>query len=653
MELTKLFVIGIIICSLFCDARAQEGGSHPISNAELIISSNKNEIYRGEEILVTIQLKNIGDDPIVEGYLRLNIPQFQEIKKIFSASPEARYNFSKEDNSLKIYYSKLNEGDSASVTYISKISAKAELGYQKIVALNAMDFRITPRVEYIISSIEILNNIPTIVYANVSLLSPCTYDDKMEAFIPDNYNNPIRIKINAKAQDVESNTLLYRFIIKRNNIEYYQIDQDANRDGTISFDYALSNFNIGENYSFFVQVYDSEEINSITSSQANIYYNSYLAKSIFIAPWSYYQSNEILSVGLAIISLIISLYTYLAKTRLNVLPSLKRRSLSKFTKIIVLTKKYSAIGKLRLFLFSESRELLLFAILVTWIYVKSQYYLNYFVVFVLYVYLIVLIIFVYFARKSFDNILGINKQKLYLINIFFMGLIVYSINNIIFNLSSLDIEAHMSSYYSGIGQIFATIFAILAAFYTSAPKNILNINNIDKYTNRKDLYPFPTMLHHFIIVYGSIVALSLWGLSAGTMIKFTPTIEINLENFPNLVSIFVFSATLMLIPPAITCLYELMRLVIFRTQVTIESKPPGGHIYIKVNSYDFDTGLATPSALLIAEDSVKDLKLIIKKEHYTDYPLDVEFCDGTDQVFFVDLIHNGNHSNPLIKDSRY
>lgn len=209
-------------------------------------------------------------------------------------------------------------------------------------------------------------------------------------------------------------------------------------------------------------------------------------------------------------------------------------------------------------------------------------------------------------------------------------------------MSSLNIENHMSSYYSGIGQIFATIFAILAAFYTSAPKNILNINNIDKNTNRKDLYPFPTMLHHFIIVYGSIVALSLWGLSAGTMIKFTPTIEINLENFPNLISIFVFSATLMLIPPAITCLYELMRLMIFRTQVTIKSTPSGGHIYIKINAYDFDTRLSTPSTLLIAEDSVKDLKLIIRKEQYTDYPLDVEFCDGTDQVFSVNLIQNGN-----------
>jgi len=198
----------------------------------------------------------------------------------------------------------------------------------------------------------------------------------------------------------------------------------------------------------------------------------------------------------------------------------------------------------------------------------------------------------------------------------------------------------MSSYYAGVGQIFATIFAILAAFYTSSPKNILNVNKINKNTNRKALYPFPTMLHHFIIVYGSIVALSLWGLSAGTMIKFTPTMEISFGNFSNLVSIFVFSATLMLIPPAITCLYELMRLMIFRTQVTIKSTPPGGHIYIKINAYDFDTGLSTPSALLIAEDSGKDLKLIIKKECYGDYPLDIEFCDGTDQEFSANLIPN-------------
>ena len=210
----------------------------------------------------------------------------------------------------------------------------------------------------------------------------------------------------------------------------------------------------------------------------------------------------------------------------------------------------------------------------------------------------------------------------------------------IFNLDTADIEGHMSSYYGGIGQIFATIFAILAAFYTTAPKNIINIySNLEKNgSSKKEIYPFPAMLYHFVIVYGTMVALSLWSLSAGTMIKFTPIIQVNLDNFSNLISIFVFSSTLMLISPAITCLYELMRLMVFRTQVQIKSIPPGAHIYIKIGLRDLDTGLSTPNELLIAEDSVKHLQLIIKKDYYDDHPLEIELCDGTVQEISVKLI---------------
>ncbi len=240
--------------------------------------------------------------------------------------------------------------------------------------------------------------------------------------------------------------------------------------------------------------------------------------------------------------------------------------------------------------------------------------------FMLFIYIIIFVSFIYLTRRFFEIIEDDDQLRLLIFNGFFMAALLWSIVFIISRSDPSSLENYLRLYYSSMGEIFATILAIVAAFYTAMPKNIINIphnKEVDK------IYIYPTILHRFVIVYGFILALSLWGLSAGTSINFSPYIVFDLYN---LASISVFFTTLMMIPPAITCLYELLRVIIFRGNVVIRSVPSGANIYINGR----DIGLKTPNTVILRSSKKYEIRLV--KENYKVYPLDLpKIVEGTQQ----------------------
>lgn len=112
-----------------------------------------------------------------------------------------------------------------------------------------------------------------------------------------------------------------------------------------------------------------------------------------------------------------------------------------------------------------------------------------------------------------------------------------------------DIYQHLYNYYSTIIQVLGTLLGLILGFY---------IAKFDGAKEEKNKIYLNT-LEYLVLLYGSIIILSLWGLSMTETILFTPLIKFNQENLANIVSIWVFESTLLLAPLAITSLYRLIK----------------------------------------------------------------------------------------------
>ena len=115
-----------------------------------------------------------------------------------------------------------------------------------------------------------------------------------------------------------------------------------------------------------------------------------------------------------------------------------------------------------------------------------------------------------------------------------MLILLLSFNKIISHIELSPTQTWLQTYYGELGEIFATILAIVAAFYTAT-------------SHEYD----PDLLRNFVALYGIIVILSIWGFSAGTLVEFNTMVDIT--NLFNLFSIAVFETTLLLVPVAIVC----------------------------------------------------------------------------------------------------
>lgn len=248
--------------------------------------------------------------------------------------------------------------------------------------------------------------------------------------------------------------------------------------------------------------------------------------------------------------------------------------------------------------------------------------------------------FVYLTRRFFDLIGEGKYKRLLIINGVFMAILLWSIVFVISRIDPIGLEEHIRSYYATMGEIFATILAIVAAFFSGMPKNILDVSNVHKFGEKNNinvLYPYPAMLYRFVVVYGSILALSLSGLSSGTYINFNPYITLDPYN---LVFTSVFFGTLMLIPPAITCLHELLKLIIHTSNVIIKSVPDGALIYIvEVGSknVNINTRLTTPNTIIFkkfdSSNQNKMIKLKLIKTGYKSGQFDIEIHEGVQNEY--------------------
>lgn len=126
-----------------------------------------------------------------------------------------------------------------------------------------------------------------------------------------------------------------------------------------------------------------------------------------------------------------------------------------------------------------------------------------------------------------------------------MILILVSFYGIISGINQ-DIYEHLIRYYQIVIEVSGTLLGLILGFYVAKFDN-----------NRSDAYL--KALEYLVILYGSLIGLSLWGLSLGANISFTPLIKFNIENIPNIFSIWVFEATLLMVPLAITSLYRLIK----------------------------------------------------------------------------------------------
>jgi len=284
-----------------------------------------------------------------------------------------------------------------------------------------------------------------------------------------------------------------------------------------------------------------------------------------------------------------------------------------------------------------------------WVYLQSLS------LFEIYVYLVVFVVVVYFTEACFgqeemskkpttlsfssieDSIKLVTVSRLWIINSIFMLVILLSLDAIILEADRLNTQEWLINYYGEMGEIFATILAIIAAFYTAIPKNVISTRWSRGGKEKKPFsYVHTKILQYFLVLYGVIVALSIWGFSVGVTVDFPPLVQLNRANFFNLVSIGVFETTLLLVPPAITCLYELLRSILFTGNIKLESKPAGAKIFVD----ERDTNLVTPNQLMLPSGSYK---ISLRKDGYRDYDElgergEINISAGTEQEFYCELI---------------
>jgi|GEM_PF-6858247 len=356
-------------------------------------------------------------------------------------------------------------------------------------------------------------------------------------------NNPLEVRHIVSATDIEDNNQL-KFFWTLENESRYPIEFITNSSSSIN----RWRLKSGETYIFKVKAKDPDgdfseiiSVNIINQNDKSIY------KSIFIPPWEFYSINL---VFILIIAILIASLSFAIKFRsvfcirkkdllriliydikLYIKNFYKNPFPNAFVSIPIITIAF-------IFLFISDIRL--------WhIYSTSLAFYE------LYPFLIIYILFGYLAEKHFfetkENIDN-DKYSFILINDLLMIFILASFYGISSGITH-DIYQHLYNYYSTIIQVLGTLLGLIIGFY---------IAKFDGAKEEKNKIYLNT-LEYLVLLYGSIIILSLWGLSMTETILFTPLIKFNQENLANIVSIWVFESTLLMAPLAITSLYRLIK----------------------------------------------------------------------------------------------
>ena len=356
-------------------------------------------------------------------------------------------------------------------------------------------------------------------------------------------NNPLEVRHIVSATDIEDNNQL-QFFWTLENESRYPIEFITNSSSSIN----RWKLKSGETYIFKVKAKDPDgDFSEIVSVNIIDRDNKSIYKSIFIPPWEFYSINL---VFILIVAILIASLSFAIKFR-SVF-CIRKRDLMMI--LIYDIKSYiknfyenpfpnafvsiPIITIVFIFLFISDIRL--------WhIYSTSLAFYE------LYPFLIIYILFGYLAEKHFfetkENIDN-DKYSFILINDLLMIFILASFYGISSGITH-DIYQHLYNYYSTIIQVLGTLLGLIIGFY---------IAKFDGAKEEKNKIYLNT-LEYLVLLYGSIIILSLWGLSMTETILFTPLIKFNQENLANIVSIWVFESTLLLAPLAITSLYRLIK----------------------------------------------------------------------------------------------
>lgn len=384
--------------------------------------------------------------------------------------------------------------------------------------------------------VNIKNNKPLINETETRVNINGPQIDNQDKLIYWDVKNPLIVNHFVSASDVENNkTLGYVWILEdgNNSCVNFETNQTAS-----SFKW---NLKPNENYTFKVKARDLEGDYSNTikvkifSSNGNKTYNELSTPS-----WEFFSQNLILIIGIAILILILHLISIFCRYQSDFCV---RRS-GDLYKIFISFLKKPLAKAIILIVFTTSIFISLYysKLVIGHIYTISLAFYE------LYIFIIAFIMFCYAAEDIFfkkDN--SISKYCLPIINTILMISVLASFYGIISGINQ-DLYEHLIRYYSTIIQVSGTLLGIILGFYVSQFDN--------KKINSKS---YLKALEYLVVLYGVLIGLSFWGLSSGATISFTPLIEFNQENLPNIFSIWVFEATLLLIPLAITSLYRLIK----------------------------------------------------------------------------------------------
>jgi hypothetical protein len=354
-------------------------------------------------------------------------------------------------------------------------------------------------------------------------------------------NNPLEVKQIVSATDIDDNNQL-QYIWTLENENKSPIEFITNSSSSIN-NWKLKS---GETYIFKVTAKDSDG-NYSKNKIVNIVCknNKIIYKSIFVPPWEFYSINLI---SILIIAIILSFISFTIKFKSDL--CIRKRDIPKI--FMYKFKKYFkniTINPLANALISIPIITILFIILFI-LNIKFWHIYSISLAFYeLYPYTIVYILFGYLAEEHFFKTdKNSSKYNIILINDLLMIFILASFYGISSGITG-DIYERLNNYYSTITQILGTLLGFILGFY------IAKFNNAKK--ERSKVYLMT--LEYLVLLYGTIIILSLWGLSMTETIYFTPLIEFNQENLTNIVSIWVFESTLLLSPLAITSLYRLIK----------------------------------------------------------------------------------------------
>jgi len=366
----------------------------------------------------------------------------------------------------------------------------------------------------------------------VEVFSPQIGDD--QKLIYWDFNNPLEVNHIVSAKDIEDYDQL-QYIWTLQNKNNSSIEFITNSSKSI-YHWKLKP---GDTILFNVKARDLDGDYSETIVAGIIGKdNKTIYKNIYVPPWAFYSTNLIIIIIIAIIIYFLKFKSYfcfpLNIFLYNIRNHFKDLAKNPLTRALILTLLITTI-----FIF-----LYIFNINIWHIYSISLAFYE------LYPFIIIYILFGYLAEKIyFEKDTMPSKYIVLLVNDLLMIIILVSFYGISSGITH-DIYEHLSKYYSTIAQVSGTLLGLILGFYIAKFDN--------KEIERPDLYL--KALEYLVLLYGTLIFLSLWGLSLTETIFFTPLIEFIPENLTNIVSIWVFESTLLLVPLAITSLYRLIKL---------------------------------------------------------------------------------------------